>query len=205
MGEDKNGDVTQEVVFKKDIKDWRVTGGGVGQFCSSLWSLQLKLPSHLGQFISIFTLGFVKIPTQNCGEGFYEGRWWSWHHVLLIMIQWKWATSCTWWWDAKTHTRLYSFLIQIMQQCNETNLISFFMQKSVHILDTWCNLNSNLMQSPFWQGNCSAEHPTVTASFPKPNYTIWADRDNLVLIWGFPTIIIQLSPPLSPNLITQSG
>ena len=39
----------------------RVTGGGVGQFCSSLWSLQLKLPSHLGQFISIFTLGFVKI------------------------------------------------------------------------------------------------------------------------------------------------
>ena len=122
MGEDKNGDVTQEVVLK-GVKDWRVTGGGVGQFCSSLWSLQLKLPSHLGQFISIFTLGFVKIPTQNCGEGFYEARWWNWHHVLLIMIQWKWATSCTWWWDAKTHTRLYSFLIQIMQQWDKSDLL----------------------------------------------------------------------------------
>ena len=51
--------------------------------------------------------------------------------------------------------------------------------------DDYRNLNSSLMQSPFWHRNCSAEHPIVFASFPKPNYTIKHISLLLIIIPSF--------------------
>ena len=51
--------------------------------------------------------------------------------------------------------------------------------------DDYRNLNSSLMQSPFWHRNCSAEHPIVFASFPKPNYAIKHISLLLIIIPSF--------------------
>ena len=140
---------------KVDGEDY--TGGGVGQFCSSLLSLQLKLPSHLS----------------------IQWWWWQRHNPL-----WSNVTD--------NYKSLHSSISFLMQRRWQKTFVMKIVIKTFTSL--WCNddddddyrnLNSSLMQSPFWHRNCSAEHPIVFASFPKPNYAIKHISLLLIIIPSF--------------------